>query len=212
MAARKRGLPYLYVTWLAKALANEKACLYSVWFRSRFSYEKFEEQAGDLVKWNRDHSKLMAERRRQLEAQGYTCRVEEANAFKLEGSTAIVAGKMDLVATKDDHMLIVDGKTGRDRESDVWQVLLYLWTAPKIWRVPANLEGEVHYSHGDISLTPDELNDERVTKIVNLIKVVAADAQPTKTPTRDNCRFCNIGPVDCPQRVMKEQTTLVGDF
>lgn len=209
-ATRKTGKPYVWVTWLAKAIASDAPCMYSPWFRAHYQYTKYEEQASNLGEWNRKHTALMIPRRQELEAAGYTCRVEEP--FKLKGKTADIAGKMDLVAIKGDDVLIVEGKAGADRDSDVWQVLIYLYAARHLWRKTLRLEGEVHYPHGDVILTPDELTDERLALMFSTLATIAGEAAPAKRPSRDNCRFCNIGPNDCPQRVMSAETATVGDF
>lgn len=217
MATRRNGKPYIWVTHLAKALGGAK-CLWAAWFKAHYKYDKFEEQASDLQKWNRDHERLMTARRRDLEADGWTCYVEDDTAFQLEGATAIVAGKMDLVAIKGDRVLVIDGKTGRERESDVWQVLLYLYALPKsgLKNRPdlptANIEGEVFYRGGSVDLSSAELTPERIAKIVEVVKAIGSDTPPAKHPSRDECRFCSIGPADCPERVGAPKRTLVGDF
>lgn len=213
MATRRNGLPYIYVTWLAKLLGGHQ-CLWSAWFKAHFKYDKFEEMASDLVKWNRDHNKLMATRRRELEEDGWTVTVEDANSFKLQGQTAVVAGKPDLVATKGDQILVVDGKTGRERESDIWQVLLYLFAVPKSRPdLKGDLVGEVFYKSGAaVTLTPAELTPERMNQVVSLIKVIGSDTPPPKTPSREECKVCNIGPADCPQRVQERRPVAVGEF
>lgn len=211
-ATRKAGKAYIWVTWLAKLLGGHQ-CVWSAWFKAHYKYEKCEEQAADLAKWSREHDELMRRRRRALERDGWTVTIEDENAFKLEGATAIVAGKMDLVAVKGDQVLVIDGKTGRERDSDMWQVLLYLYALPKARPdLPGNLEGEVHYKHGDVALTPAEITDERRDRMVALIKAIGSDTPPEKHPSRDECRRCNIGISDCPQRVGDLKTTLVGDF
>lgn len=213
MAVARSGKPYIWATHLAKLLGGQQ-CLWSAWFKARFKYAKYEEQALDLVKWNRDHTRLMQARQQQLEADGWTCYVEDANAFRLEGATAVLAGKPDLVAVKGDQVLLVDGKTGRERESDIWQVLIYLWALPKVRPELAakQIEGEVYYRSGPVTLTPDELDDERRTRLLDLIKVIGGDAPPAKRPSRAECRMCTIGPDDCPERVGEAQTTRVGEF
>lgn len=211
-ATRRTGKPYIWVTWLAKLLGGQE-CVWSAWFKAHYKYDKFEEEAADLAKWNTDHNKLMAARRRELEREGWRCMVENDNAFKLEGTVAVVAGKADLVAVKGDRVLVVDGKTGREREADIWQVLIYLWALPKSRPdLPKELEGEVHYKNGDVNLTPEELTPERLQRIVDLVKAIGSDTPPAKRPSREECRRCNIGIGDCPQRVQAARTTLVGDF
>jgi len=212
MATKRTGLPYIYVTWLAKLLGGQQ-CLWSAWFKSHFKYDKYEEQAMDLVKWNRDHTALMARRRKALEAEGWTVFVEDQNAFRLEGKTAVIAGKPDIVAVKDDQVLVVDGKTGRQRESDIWQVLFYLYALPKSRPdLVGVLCGEVEYKSGEcLTVTPEELAD-RMSAIVDLIRIVSADTPPKRTPSRPECKVCNIGPRDCPARIGAETMTAVGDF
>lgn len=214
MAIARTGKSYIWVTWLAKLLGGQQ-CVWSAWFKAHYKYDKFEEQAADLVKWNREHNALMAARVKELEADGWTVMVEDQNAFKLEGEVAVVAGKPDIVATKPGRVLVVDGKTGRERDSDIWQVLLYLFAIPKSRPdLKGDLEGEVQYAKGDqrISLTPADLDEDRMKHLVALIKTVAGPDAPPKKPSRAECKVCNIGFKDCPQRVGVEQTTSVGEF
>jgi len=154
MATRRTGKPYVYVTWLAKILGGQQ-CVWKAWFAAHYRYDKFEEMAGDLVQWNREHNELMRARVRELQREGFTVTTEEQNAFKLEGECAVVAGKPDIVATKPGIVLVVDGKTGRQRESDLWQLIFYLFAWPKCRSVTGELEGEVQYKRGNerISLT-----------------------------------------------------------
>jgi CRISPR/Cas system-associated exonuclease Cas4 (RecB family) len=217
MATLKAGKPYIHVTWLAKLLGGNQ-CVWSAWFRSRHKYDKFEEEALDLVRWNQQHNELMRRRKAELEREGWTVSMEEANAFKLEGQVAIVAGKPDIVATRPGLVLVVDGKTGRPRESDVWQVLLYLYALPKSRPdLVGELEGEVQYQQGDerITVTPGELTPERMEQMVALIKDIAGAEPPLKVATRGECKRCNIGVRDCPDRVgpiRRQQTVAVGEF
>jgi hypothetical protein len=217
-AIRRNGKPYIYVTWLAKLLGGHE-CTWSAWFKAHYKYDKYETYAQDLQAWNRDHSDLMQKRRAELEREGFTVTVEEANAFKLEGQVAVVAGKPDLIAHKPGLVLLVDGKTGRERESDIWQVLLYLFALPKTrpqLTEGAVVEGEVQYKRGGtrISVTPGELDEPRKARLLALIGEVAGAQAPPRRPSAHECRVCNIGPADCPQRIRpaREQTTTVEDF
>lgn len=214
MATARTGKPYIWVTWLAKLLGGQR-CVWSAWFKAHYKYDKFEEMAADLVKWNREHNALMAARVKELEADGWTVMVEDQNAFKLEGASAVVAGKPDIVATKAGQVMVVDGKTGRERESDLWQVLFYLFAIPKSRPdLVGELVGEVQYAKGDvrITVTPADLDEVRMGQLLDLIKTVAGADAPPKTPSRAECKTCNIGSRDCPQRVGAEQTTAVGEF
>lgn len=217
MASRRNGKPYLYVTWLAKLLGGHE-CLWSAWFKAHYRYDKYETQAADLVQWNREHGELMRQRRAELEREGFTVSVEQENDFKMEGAAAIIAGKPDIIALKPGIVLVVDGKTGRERESDIWQVLIYLWALPRVRPdLKGDLEGEVQYKRGDnrITLLPSELTAERVERIVRLIRTVAAATPPERTPSAYECKVCNIGPRDCPSRIAatrQQEAVPVTDF
>lgn len=218
MAIPRSGKPYIYVTWLAKLLGGHE-CTWSAWFKAHYKYDKYEMQAQDLQAWNREHNDLMRKRRAELEREGFTVTIEDANAFKLEGTLAVLAGKPDLVATKPGHVLLVDGKTGRERESDIWQVLLYLFALPKSrpqLTTNAVVEGEVQYKRGDVRLTvmPEELDESRMARMLALIAEVAGRQAPPRVPSVHECKVCNIGPADCPQRIRstRDETVAVQDF
>lgn len=215
MATRRYGKPYIWVTWLAKQLGGDM-CRYSAWFKAHHKYEKFEEMTGDLSEWNREHNALMARRQNQLERDGWAVEVEAQNAFKVEGASAVVAGKPDLVARKGEVVRIIDGKTGRERDSDVYQVLFYLYGLPlaKPELKGKDLVGEVEYSKArDVrEVLPEALDAERIEEIVGMIAVIASNDPPAKVPSREECKRCNIGPKDCPQRVMHDRVAHVGAF
>lgn len=216
MATPRHGKSFLWVTWLAKLLAGDQ-CLWRVWFQSRHSYVKFEPRKFDLAQWNREHNELMRRRRLELEREGFLVTAEDANAFRLHGQAAVLCGKPDLVATKPGLALVVDGKTGRERDSDLWQVLLYLYALPKCRPdlvKDCALEGEVQYGQTDerITVTPDELTPERVEQVVTVIRAVSGAQAPARVPSLHECERCNVGPSDCPQRVTEAPAVLTTAF
>lgn len=209
MATRRNGKPYLWVTHLAKLLAGDR-CHWSAWFKANHRYEKFEQQATDLVQWSKDHTELMRAREHELRREGFACTLESENEFKLELPSIIIAGKPDILARKERIALVVDGKTGRERESDLHQVLIYLRVLPKCRPDLVGgyeLEGEVQYKRNDqrITLTPAEWTAERVTACTDLLRIVSDRQPPKRVPSAHECRFCNIGPQDCPDRIRTEQ-------
>ena len=155
--------------------------------------------------------------RAELEENGWRCAIEGENDFRLEGATAVVAGKPDLIATMPGHVLVVDGKTGRRRDSDVWQVLIYLFAIVRGRRdLVGNLRGEVVYKDGQtIGIRQAELSEARIDEMAGMVKVFAADEPPAKVPSLYECRRCNIGPLDCPQRFQPDRelaAAAVADF
>lgn len=217
------GKAWIWATWLAKLLGGDE-CRWSAWFKAHYKYEKVaEEESERLVEWNRDHSRMMRERRAELEEMGWTVAVEAQNEFKLEGETAVVAGKPDILATMVDaagkalQALVIDGKTGRERDSDRWQVLIYLYALVRLRKdLPKKFSGEVHYKVGDrrVPVRVGELTPARVDDLVKMVKVIAADEPPAKAPSRQECKRCNIGPADCPERFKEAaaQVTVAAGF
>lgn len=197
------GRPYIWATWLSKLLGGDQ-CVRAVWFKSRYQYAKVpEKNAEQLQEWNRAHNQMMRERRAALEENGW--RVQTEQEFKLEGQTAVIAGKEDLVAEMPGHVLIVDGKTGRRRESDFWQVLIYLYARLHQRPLDANappikLAGEVFYKSGKpVGLTVSDVERHEPT-LVQMVQAIAGETEPTPNPSRHECGRCNIRREDCSQR------------
>lgn len=208
MATTKRkGLPYLYVTWLAKFLAGDVQCEWSLWFQSRFNFAKVEDPSFDLAAWSKDHDDLVAVRAQQYTGSGYDVKVENQNYFQVKGQHAIIAGKMDLVARKQGYAIVADGKTGERRKSDWWQVLIYMAALPIIWKSGTmRISGEVFYKdQARVGVEPEELTAELRKKIFALAKYVGSMTQPPAyTPSPHECAFCKIGPNDCAKRMTME--------
>lgn len=200
----RKGLPYLYATWLAKRLAGETQCAWQLGFQARY---KFERAASDfnLAAWSADHDALVAKRAEELEAAGYTVSVENDNYFQVKGSSALVAGKMDLVARKPGYCIVLDGKTGQQRKSDWWQVLLYAIFLPLAWNTGSmRISGEVFYKDGTrIQIEPEEVTEAIRHQVFALIKSVGKDAAWPfpKSPSAKECGWCPISRNDCAERV-----------
>lgn len=210
MPARPRhGKPWIFATWLTKTLAGEAQCAFAPWFKAHFRYDKRINPDFQLAAWAADHAEMVRARAEALQADGWRVRLEDANSFKLEGHVAIVSGKPDIVAFRGDDALIVDCKTGRERQADWWQVLLYLWALPLTWKdVPGSLLAEVQYRHGSSTVQPHELTKERRQQIIAAITAAAATAPPAAVPSAGECRFCDLTEHDCPARVSEPVATV----
>lgn len=196
-------------------------CQYSAWFMAHYKHAKHEEEASQLQEWNKAHTALMNERRGQLERDGMTVKVEGANDFILRGESCDVAGKPDLVGAVDDQRLIVDGKTGRRRDSDVHQVSLYLYALPIA--KPAEFTGKDVV--GEVTYGPDTQTDKPrkpvvvqppsldwIDSMVASIKAIAGPKPLARVPSEYGCRKCNIGPQDCPERFRGKASAKVSSF
>lgn len=212
-----RDHPYVWATWLAKYLAGEQDCEWSFWFRAHRKHQKVMSGDFDLAKWNADHSALMTRRREELERAGYSVKVESQNQFRVRGQAGTLAGKMDLVGLKPSELLIVDGKTGKQRNSDWFQVLIYLWVARRAWpsllveRIP---RGEVLYATGDrIPVYITDLTPKREAEIAGGMRRLCGGVELVRRPSASACGFCDIGPSDCPDRIEQAQAAVaVGEW
>ena len=61
----------------------------------------------------------------------YVVWLDDQNAFRLQGTSASLAGKPDIIAANDEEAVIIDVKTGQENPSHTIQVMIYLYAAPK---------------------------------------------------------------------------------
>jgi len=207
--SEKRYKPYVWVTWITKLLAGESHCRWSAWFRANYKYSKLPSDFS-FAKWKAEHSELVSRRAKELRDAGYTVKLEDQNAFKLDGRNGVtLAGKPDLIAfrtaVENDKtttwVLISDAKTGQVRDSDCAQVNVYRTIAPVCW--PAwgapgvVIEGEVVYKDQVLAVPFDPGFKERLRGVMDML----AGAPPERVAAGPECRFCDIGQEDCPDRV-----------
>ena len=57
--------------------------------------------------------------------------IEGQNSFQLQGKSATLAGKPDLIARREDDVAIVDAKTGHESPSHAVQLMIYLYAVPR---------------------------------------------------------------------------------
>jgi len=195
MADRKRPKGYIWVTWLIKLLAKEDKCWYRGWYKTTHKYEKTpddEDRTAFFTEWTAKHDKLVNRRADVLKEKGYVIRLEDEGAFKLVGARADLAGKPDIVAIEKDHAIVIDGKSGKRRKSDHWQVLIYLFALPLSWMrgTELKLKGEVEYKDGTVPVR--ELGDAERNEIVAAIKKVSGEEAPEASPSIGECRYCDI--------------------
>lgn len=214
MTTPRHGKPYVWTTWLTSVLAGDDACTYAAWFKAHYKFDKVD-RGFDLATWKAQHAEMVQARRTALEAEGWTCTVEDQNSFKLTGETAILAGKADLAAYRGADVLVSDAKGGKKRSSDFWQVAIYLVALPKVWKhlVGLRWQGEVVYRDGVETVRPEQANGEAAARIFALMRVVGSDAAPAKVPSARECAYCDIPKCDCPERIEAEaEPVLVTEF
>lgn len=208
---KKSGKPYVWVTWITKLLAGEDKCWFKAWFKAHYEYDKLEEDAENkakLAEWTRNHDAMVQRRADEVRKMGgpekhVTVRVEDENAFKLEGALAIVAGKPDLMVFSTGGITVEDAKSGKRRESDLWQIRLYLEALPRTVLAPPVMDPERHTLNGRV-MYKEVFSDfvsvepEHREKIREALKIVAGPQPPKAEPGRFECSRCDIA--DCKWR------------
>lgn len=202
----RRRSPYIWITWLTGLLSGRDACEWALWFKAQHVYDKLPKSV-DLTIWTAEHGAMITAEAARLRTAGYTVTVEDQNALKLQGEAATIAGKPDLLAVSDTECLVVDCKTGRPKDSDVMQILGYLFMLPRTRPdlIRPSLRGELRYRDARQTVHSTDLTPAVQDRLIGLIRQGAGqDGTPTRTPSPRECRFCDISAKDCPDRIEEE--------
>jgi hypothetical protein len=211
--AQPRTSPYVWVTWITKLMSGEESCKFKLWFRANNQNYTKAPSTFNLSKWSEDHTALIEIRKRQLEEDGYEVFLEGQNSFLLEGRTGVkLAGKADIVAIKDDDAVVIDCKTGQQRNSDVTQVKLYMLALPLANQRHRGLvlRGEVQYRSHAISIPCNAIDgtefNNRLSEIMKFTSLVDnQQIDSLSCASYGECRFCDLTSADCRWRVEKDQ-------
>jgi len=212
MADKPRTKPYIWVSWITKLLSREDRCWYKGWFKAHHQYDRVPddpERKDFFKKYQELHDAITTMRANQLRAEGYTVKVEDDAAFKLVGDKADVAAKPDLAAVKDGTVLVCDAKSGKPRDSDHWQVLIYMLGLPMSWAKGLAVRGEVQYKDGPpVPVRP--LGKVEREAIVATVQRLAQDAAPEPVPSPGECRYCDVA--SCTARYTAPEGSAAGLF
>ena len=204
MAQIRANGPYIWVTWLSKLLSGGSSCEWASWFKAQHYSDSWTRMASDfdLSKWLTAHTALLNESRGVWERRGYSALTEGQNHFNLRGNSAVLAGKPDLVAHKDDEIKIIDAKTGRPSPADAVQVMIYMYALPKALKRYRGLKltGQVAYSDHVVNIPAEAVDEAFVRNMGQLITRLASEMPARRVPSPGECRFCEITPADCPER------------
>jgi len=198
----KRG--YIWVSWVTGLLGGTAKCRWAAWFKAHYRYAKTPvNNTAELAQWTREHDELVRARVGLLRADGWTVNVENENTFKLEGRTATLGGKPDLVAARGlpsaGILRVIDEKSGSPRESDLWQVKLYMWALSKIDSGATRIDGEIQYRGHSVEILAEQFVEADIEQITNVLSWVGGEEEPPRTPSLGECEWCNIA--DCPDRM-----------
>ena len=156
----------------------------------------------DQTGWLLNHTALLNEQRQRWEQQGNTVLTEGQNSFNLRGSSAVLAGKPDLVARRRDQITVIDTKTGRPSPAHTAQVLIYMYALPRALERYKGLSiaGQVAYPEHVVDIPADAVDGRFVENLGGLIRRLASQMPARRVPSLGECRFCEITSADCPER------------
>jgi len=127
----------------------------------------------------------------------------------------IIAGKADLIAIKEItridqqrpiyiRCLIEDEKTGKQRNSDIFQMMIYLLAFDKKFEIEKkfvdSINGILNYKNGSIIEVPfAKITESFKNDFNNLVKEINSNNEPFKVPSKFECQWCDIQ--NCEKRI-----------
>ena len=206
MPERRRNGPYIWVTWLTRLLAGENHCEWASHFRAHHYSNSWAKAPSDfnLAKWQMQHTVALSKERTRWTQKGYRVYLEGQNSFVLSGKSAQLAGKPDLIAQKGNTAIIIDVKTGQPRESDLVQVLVYLYAVPLALRRQyegVSFSGQVVYGSHVVKVPVAQVDEAFKSNMAALIQRLAAAEPPPRVPSAGECGWCPITLADCVERI-----------
>ena len=198
-----REHPYIWTTWLPRLLTGENSCEWAIWFKAHHQNWDKPPSDFDQAAWLTRHTKLLNEQRDLWTQRGCDVNTEDQNSFRLRGQSATLAGKPDLLVLNNDHVLIIDVKTGAERPWHSVQVKVYQYALPRA--LPqyqnARITGEVIYPTRTVRVPQGGVDQGFIQDLGSLIRRIAAAETPRRVPSAAECRFCDITVADCPERM-----------
>ena len=206
MPALRENGPYIHPSWLPRLLIGMDHCEHKVWFQAHQDGRTWTKVASDFdsVAYNLRHTDLMKRCAREYEERGYTVTLESQNEFRIHLAGATISARMDLVATRDQELVIIDAKAAKPSEAHVVQVMLYmLFLQLQGTRTEGKtVTGEVYYGEDHtVAIAAGAAGKEFRELLEALIGRITEKTPPRKVPSYSECRFCPIPKEYCPERI-----------
>ena len=200
---------------LAKLMTDEIQCPWSVWFRTHYKYQKLSRNF-DSAKWNASHRELLLDRVSDLQGQGFTVFIEGENWFEITGRSysVKVSGKPDILAIQNGQIWVEDCKTGKKKNSDLYQVLLYMLLLPLSHQKcrGMELEGRLVYLDEVMEISGDQVRGEFKRQFREMIALLSQPVPPRKVACFHACRYCDISAQHCPERVEESPSARIEEI
>jgi CRISPR/Cas system-associated exonuclease Cas4 (RecB family) len=197
--SQKRLTPYAWVTRVAQLMAKEKNCHYGNWLPTNYHISLLPSDFDSS-----DHDKMVIQRSIELQNLGFSVNVENANSFKVKGKTysICIAGRPDIVAIKDNWVVVEDCKSGREKTSHLYQILLYMLLLPHAPETKSLCKGQI--PHGRL-VYPDRIIDipnqridrDFITHFQQVLSSLTRPDFPPRQPHSSECRYCRLPEKNC---------------
>lgn len=202
---QKRDGVYIWVTWLSKLMAGEQSCEWASWFKANYEYYEKVPSDFDTATWQVDHTRLLRDMRIERQRAGGQVFFENQNKFTYKTPNGIaVAGKPDMIELLNSNQgIIYDAKTGQKMQSNLIQVMLYIYLLPlaRIEWKNTIFDGAVQYKDTKIEIPASAIDDAFKDNVDYFINILASSTPPEKVPSDFGCRFCDIHKQECPERI-----------
>ena len=194
LQTQKRFKPYTWVTTVAQLMADEKACHFSPWLRAQYQISTPASEFDTSL-----HDDMVNYRAQELRNQGYMVTVENENSLKVTGNTfdICIAGRPDIIAIKGNEVIVEDCKSGRQRPSHHYQVLLYMLlmryaNTTKTKCKNRQIIGRLIYIDMEQEISESEINDDLIESLHQVLDILTNDKIPIPKASEWNCKFCQI--------------------
>ena len=201
---RKHG-PYIWVTALTRLLTGDSSCEWAAWFKAQHDPNSWEQAPNDFdsIAYKVAHTALLHSVRETWKERGCQVFTENQNAFSLSHKGVTIGGRPDLIVVGGERNRIIDAKTGRPKDSDVAQVMIYQYLVPLAMEQHKGqvFDGLVVYKDHVVDISHSSVTQEFAGHLRALIKRLVSPDPPAKVPSQWECRYCPITSADCPERI-----------
>ena len=185
---------YIHTIWLAKALAGDRQCKFSLWVQANYKIPK-QNSDFDLEAYKIGHRALVDKTSIHLESMGYRVYTEDSNSFWVDigKDKGKISAQPDIVAVDGSQVLVVECKTGKPRASDIAQNMIYTVLIPSvelhgITEIP---EGQVVYQQYPLQeILPQKVDEEFKERMRKLVRMLISSEIPDATPSFNECQWC----------------------
>jgi hypothetical protein len=192
-ALKKRPQTFCHPSWLGSYLSGDRQCHHALHLQANWYLPKLD-SSFDLVAYKVAHQSLVNLRAAQYREWGYQVFTETENEHKVQTASGVtISCCPDIVALREDQVLVIDAKTGSPRGKDIGQVQLYMMTLPiagihGIREIPS---GQIFYRDGlHFDIDPEQLTSGWKSDLAALVALMTQAKTPEPTPSIHECKWC----------------------